>query len=182
MKNTAVVEKAFKAFDRQVRDETRRELNLWCWSIVESAVRARLNNPEAHNFTGNLLNSIVVCLYENGRPYAPYYASDVPGVTSAIRRKMKPVLEKRIYLRRDYEGRSSVYTPTVDTNGGWGRDDAEAFFTMFRPDGKNMFDVVVAYTVEYADWVDMQRKTTGFLETRKFAERTGVTFMRLKSA
>lgn len=182
MSNSDTIEKAFEDFEKEIRNETRRALNEWCWTIIETAVMAREKNPNAHDFTGNLLNSIVVCLYENGNPYAPYYASDVPGVTPAIRRKMKKRLRRRVFFNPDYEGVNSAYLPTVDTNGGWGREDAEAFFSMFKPAGKNMFDVVVAYTVEYADWVDMQRKTTGFLETRKFVERTGITFMQLKAA
>ena len=175
-----VINKAFKDFKKEIVEVTRAELNKWCWDILESAIRARENNPNAHDFTGNLLNSIVVCLYENGEPYVPYFAADL--VPSAIRPKMKKRLRKRVFFNPDYSGAKSAYLPTIDTNGGWGRDDANKFFASYRPQGRNMFDIVVAYTVEYADWVDTQRKTTGFLETKKFALRTGVQFLQLKSA
>lgn len=174
----AVVDNAFKSFEKTILETTRMELNKWCWQILESAVRARENNPNAHDFTGNLLNSIVVCLYENGQPYAPYFASDI-GVLPAIRNKMKKRLRKRVFFNRDYSGDQSVYLPTIDTDGGWGKEDAEKFFASYKPQGKHMFDIVVAYTVEYADWVDTERQTTGFLQTKKFAQRTGMTFLRL---
>lgn len=182
MSNATTIDKAFKAFEKQMYKSVRMELNKWCWQIIEAAILARELNPNAHDFTGNLLNSIVVCLYENGEPYAPYFASDA-GAAPALRPKMRksPGL-RRVIFRPDYSGKNSSYLPTVETNGGWGREDAEKFFASHRPQGNNMFDIVVAYTVEYADWVEIQRQTTGILQTREFARKTGITFMKLKAA
>lgn len=182
--NKQVLDRAFKEFGQKILKTTRSKMNQWCWQILESAVRARENDPKAHDFTGNLLNSIVVCLYENGKPYAPYFASDL--VPSAIRPKMRRIVlsnKRRIGYRfyPDYSGSNSVYIPTVDTNGGWGRQDAEEFFASYRPGGNNMFDIVVAYTVEYANWVQMQRQTTGILQTKDFTYRTGIKFLKLTS-
>lgn len=183
--NKQVLDKAFKDFRNRIIEVTREKMNQWCWQILESAVRSRENDPNAHDFTGNLLNSIVVCLYEEGKPYAPYFASDL--VPPAIRPKMRKIRlsnHRRIGYRfyPDYSGSNSVYIPTVDTNGGWGREDAEEFFASYRPGGKNMFDIVVAYTVEYANWVQMQRQTTGILQTKHFAYRTGMKFLMLTNA
>lgn len=181
MRNITVVKKAFADFDKQIIETTRMELNKWCWAIIEAAVSARENNPNGHDFTGNLLNSIVVCLYENGDPYVPYYPSDI-GVLPAIRKKMKKRLRKRVFFNPDYRGENSAYFPTVETDGGWGRQDAENFFASYRPQSKNMFDIVVAYTVEYADWVEQQRQTTGILQTKQFVVGTGMRLLQLKSA
>lgn len=154
------------------------ELKKWCWNILQSAIQARQRNPKAHNFTGNLLNSIVVCLYKNSEPVIAYYASDI--VPEAILPKMKKRLRKRVFFSKDYDGESSAYLPTVETNGGWGKDDAQEFFETYKPKGNNLFDIVVAYTTEYADWVEVNRATTGILNSYAYAERTGRTFMRLK--
>lgn len=183
MSNASVIDKAFKGFEKQILDTTERELQKYCWKILDAAIKARENLPDAHDFTGNLLNSIVVCLYKRRNPVIAYFSSSL--VPEAIRPKMRPLQnksEKRIGFNPDYSGNRSLYKPTVPTNGGWGKDDAEAFFESYVPDGNNMFDIVVAYTVEYADWVNQQRGTTGILETRRFARRAGMTFMELKAA
>lgn len=185
MSNVSVIDKAFKKFEKDILETTRMELNKWCWKILEAAVAARERNPRAHDFTGNLINSIVVCLYEKGKPYAPYFASDI-GVSPAIRPKMRPLRnksEKRYGFYPDYSGvYGSTYKPTVETNGGWGRADAEAFFASYRPKGNHMFDIVVAYPVEYANWIENQRQTTGILLTERYARITGLTFLQLGKA
>ena len=129
-----------------------------------------------HNFTGNLLNSIVVCLYREKSPTIAYFSSSL--VPEAIRPKMSGPRRRAYVFRPDYDGvYGSKYRPEVKTNKGWGRDDAENFFESYIPNGRNLFDIVVAYTVEYADWVNQQRGTTGILETWKEAKSTGMTFM-----
>ncbi len=154
------------------------ELKKWCWNILNASIMARQRNPKAHNFTGNLLNSIVVCLYKNSEPVIAYFASSL--VPEAIMPKMKKRQRKRVFFSTDYDGQESAYLPTVETNGGWGRDDAQNFFETYKPKGNNLFDIVVAYTTEYADWVEANRATTGILNSYAYAERTGRTFMRLR--
>ncbi len=154
------------------------ELKKWCSRLLDAAIMARQRNPEAHNFTGNLLNSIVVCLYRNRKPVMAWYAAD--RVPKAIMPKMRKRQRKRIFFKTDYDGEESAYLPTVETNGGWGYEDAQEFFETYTPKGNYLFDIVVAYPVEYANWVQMHRATTGILNTWAYAERTGRTFLRLK--
>lgn len=180
--NDATIDKAFSKFEKTIRDTVRSRLTDWCKELVATAVRMRLGDPAAHNFTGNLLNSIVVCLYEDRRPVEAFYASDEGNVKSAIMGKM--TARKRPYSfskNGDYEGRPSYYTATIPTDKGLGINDAKEFFQTFRPEGRNMFDIVVSYPVEYADWVQTQRNTTGFLETLAYAKKTAVTFMKLQT-
>lgn len=178
-RNKATIQKAVENYKNQVIIPTMEaELKKWCSHILDAAIMARQRNPKAHNFTGNLLNSIVVCLYKNRQPVMAWYAHD--RVPEAIMPKMRKRLRKRIFFKRDYDGEESAYLPTVETNGGWGYEDAQEFFETYTPKGNYLFDIVVAYPVEYANWVQMQRATTGILNVWSFAERTGRTFMRLK--
>lgn len=178
-RNKAVITKAVEDYKNRVIIPTMEaRLKSWCSQILDASILARQRNPKAHNFTGNLLNSIVVCLYKNREPVMAWYASD--RVPEAIMPKMKKRQRKRVFFSRDYDGRESAYLPTVETNGGWGKDDAQNFFENYVPKGNNLFDVVIAYPVEYADWVQMHRATTGILNAYSYAERTGVRFMRLK--
>ena len=180
--NKAVLDKAFKDFEKQILDKVRKRLIKWCWDLVAASVKMRLEDPKAHNFTGNLLNSIVVCLYENGDPKSAYYAAEEGNVRSAIMHKMTDRRKPYFFSRGDYDGRTSTYKATIRTDGGWGIDDARAFFGSFRPSGGNSFDIVVAYTVEYANFVQMQRNTTGILEMEGYALKTGATFLQLITA
>lgn len=178
-RNKATIQKAVENYKNQVIIPTMEaELKKWCSHILDAAIMARQRNPRAHNLTGNLLNSIVVCLYRNGDPVIAYFSSDI--VPEAILPKMRKRLRKRVFFKRDYDGKESAYLPTIETNGGWGKDDAQEFFESYTPKGNNLFDVVVAYTVEYANWVQMERGTAGILQTLQYAERTGKQFMRLK--
>lgn len=175
------LDSTFKNFEKQIRDVGRKRIQRWCLDLVRQAVTMRLGDPKAHNFTGNLLNSIVVCLYEDRNPVMAYYAADDGRVKSAIMPKMTARSRPYSFSKGDYEGRPSHYTATVSTDGGWGIDDAKEFFASFKPEGRNMFDVIVAYPVEYADWVQAQRNTTGYLETIGYGRKSAVTFMQLKS-
>ena len=178
-RNKTTIAKAVEDYKNRVIIPTMEaELKKWCSQILDAAIQARQRNPKAHNFTGNLLNSIVVCLYKNREPVMAWYASD--RVPEAIMPKMRMRKRKRIFFKRDYDGEESAYLPTVETNGGWGKDDAQEFFETYTPKGNYLFDIVVAYPVEYANWVQMQRATTGILNARQFTERAGRTFMRLK--
>lgn len=178
-RNKATIQKAVENYKKQVIIPTMEaELKRWCSHILDAAIMARQRNPKAHNFTGNLLNSIVVCLYKNRQPVMAWYAAD--RVPEAIMPKMRLRKRKRVFFKRDYDGEESAYLPTIETNGGWGYEDAQEFFESYTPKGNYLFDIVVAYPVEYSGWVQMQRATTGILNTWQYAERTGRTFMRLK--
>lgn len=175
--NKEILEKGFKDYYKYICDTAEKELREWCWDLLTSAIRWRESNPQAHNFTGNLLNSIVVCLYRENNPVIAYFSSSLVG--EAIRPKMRQRTRRSYVFNPDYDGAFSKYRPEVQTNGGWGRDDAERFFESYTPRENNLFDIVVAYTVEYADWVNQQRGTTGIMQTWQQAKVTGMTFMQL---
>lgn len=168
-----------KNYRKYILDTTEKELSAYCWRLLDSAIKNREQNDAAHDFTGNLLNSIVICLYREGSPAIAYYASSL--VPEAISPKMKQRKRRRYFFRPDYSGENSAYLPTIQTNGGWGRDDAEEFFESYNPRGRNMFDIVVAYTVEYAKWVEVQRQTTGIINTHGEAKKVGLTFMQVSA-
>ena len=182
MGNRTVLNRAFNDFEKQIREKVRARLLEWCAELVKKAVDFRLGDYTAHNFTGNLLNSIVVVLYENRKPVQAFYSSEDGRVKSAIMRKMTARKKPYVFSQLDYEGRPSTYTAFIPTNKGFGVNDARNFFNEFRPTGHNSFDVVVAYTVEYADFVETQRGTAGFLIEKSYAKQSGMTFMELVSA
>lgn len=169
------ISKGFTDYKQYILRTTEKELRQWCWELLNAAIQWREKNTRAHNFTGNLLNSITVCLYRRNSPVIAYYSSSL--VPEAIRPKMSA--PKRSYFKRDYEGARSVYKPEVVTNRGWGKDDAEAFFESYSPRGNNLFDIVVAYTTEYAGFIEYERQTTGALQTWQQARNTGINFMEL---
>ena len=73
VKNKSNIAKAVEQYKFNIIIPTmEKHLRKWCRNILDAAIKARQKNPQAHNFTGNLLNSIVVCLYKNGRPIIAY--------------------------------------------------------------------------------------------------------------
>lgn len=186
--NRAILKKGFEGFEKQILSATEARLKSWCYDLMVMAYKNRLSNPRGHEFTGNLLNSIMVGLYRRRQPVYVCIVGDHGVVRAPIGGKMRVrasqlgYTSKMYRFKKDWEGRSSAYVPTVNTDGGNGVDDARDFFRSYRPDGNNMFDVVVAYPVEYANWVEGERQTTGYLQTFQDAIATGVTFMQLKSA
>lgn len=181
--NSDIVRNAISSYKKRILEEIRNRCIRFCEHICQEAIKQRAQNDRAHDFTGNLINSIVVCLYEKGKPvYAAYAAKYVP---EAIRVKMRlrpaksGIGYKAYRFRPDYEGTNSTYIPTVETNGGWGVDDAKEFFWSYSPRGKNLFDIVVAYPVEYAGWIEKERSSTGIMRTYADTEKVGITYLRL---
>lgn len=181
--NRAVIDKAFKGFEKQILSQTEERLKSWCYDLMVLAYKNRLSNPRAHDFTGNLINSIMVGLYRKGNPTYVCIVGDRGVVKAPITGKMSIRSNGRPQnFKEDWSGDKSSYSPTVSTNRGNGVRDASEFFRSYRPSGRNAFDVVVAYPVEYASWVEQERQTTGYLQTLADAKATGITFMELKSA
>ena len=176
--NATIIRKAFADYRKEIFNEVEIRCRKFCTDLCQEAIRARQESDGAHNFTGNLINSIVVCLYKNKEPINAYYAAQY--VPKAIQVKMRYRKRKSYRFNPDYDGEKSHYLPTVQTNGGWGEDDARRFFQSFVPSGKNLFDIVVAYPVEYGKWVEMQRGTTGILRTYEHAGQVGVTYLKLE--
>jgi hypothetical protein len=176
--NDSIIDKACKDYKKAIFNEVEKRCKSFCDDLCLRAIEFRKSAPGKHDFTGNLLTSIVVCLYRNGRPVYACYAGD--SLSYPIQVKM--TAPKKYHFKVDYEGAESHYTPSVKTDEGWGPDDAVKFFQSYRPEGKNLFDIVVAYPVEYASWVEKQRSTTGILQTYAYAERVGTTFLGLPRA
>ena len=173
--NATIIRKAFADYRKAIFDEVEIRCRKFCTDLCQEAIKARQEAGGAHNFTGNLLNSIVVCLYRNKEPINAYYAAQY--VPKAIQVKMRERKRKNYRFNPDYDGDKSHYLPTVQTNGGWGEDDARNFFQNYRPQSTNMFDIVVAYPVEYGNWVEMRRGTTGILQTYAKAGVLAVSYL-----
>ena len=184
--NAEIIRNGIAKYRTAIFDEVELRLRKFCSQLCQEAINARKNAEGAHNFTGNLINSIVVCLYKNREPIDAYYAAQ--RVPKAIQVKMRYRKRKRYRFKVDYDGpaedgrKYNYYLPTVQTNGGWGVDDARHFFQEYVPKGKNLFDIVVAYPVEYGEWVESHRATTGILWTYDYANRVGVQWLKLPRA
>lgn len=175
--NASIIRKAFAGYRNEIFDEVESRCRKFCTDLCQEAIRARQEADGAHNFTGNLISSIVVCLYKNREPINAYYAAQY--VPKAIQVKMRQRKRRSYRFNPDYDGEKSHYLPTVQTNGGWGEDDARDFFQQYSPSGKNLFDIVVAYPVEYGKWVETKRGTTGIMRTYEHAGRVGITYLKL---
>lgn len=175
--NKAVIHKAFADYHKQILDEVEIRCRKFCTDLCQEAINARQNTEGAHNFTGNLLNSIVVCLYREREPINAYYAAQY--VPKAIQVKMRERKRKSYRFNPDYDGDKSHYLPTVQTNGGWGEDDARNFFQNYTPKGKNLFDIVIAYPVEYANWIEIKRGSTGIMRAYSWSEQVSVQYLKL---
>jgi len=68
----------------------------------------------------------------------------------------------------------------IPTDNSYGFHDAARFFGAWSPTTGKDFEVCVAYTAEYAKFVEAERQTTGFLETMGYAEYTAVNYVGLK--
>ena len=183
--NNSVISEAIKRFyEKTVKPKTYQRLYGWCEMLIKSAVQFRLSAANAHNFTGNLINSIVVILYE-GTSHANFFSNTVTK-KGPIRAEMSSKNARgknrkyKIHFRPDWEGKHSGYLPEVPTDGSWGEQDASDFAMRYRPRVNGEYAVVVAYTSEYAAWVEWQRHTTGYFEMLKHTEDTAISFVGLK--
>ena len=165
------------AIKKKIFDQTEIMLSEWCYNIMYAAINARAKAEGAHNITGNLLNSIVVGLFREGKPLYAYYSANA--VYRAKYRKMSYRKKRPYHFLRDYQGDEAWIIPQVVTNKGWGLDDALNFFAKWKPKNKQGFEIVVAYTTEYAQFVENERGTTGILATKNYVERTAVSFLKV---
>lgn len=171
---------AIDDYRKKIVDEVENRCKEYCEDLCWSAIRYRRENPDAHDFTGNLISSIVVCLYREKKPVTAYYASE-QFIPKAIQVKMSANAKyrKRYFFNPDYSGTTSGFRAEIRTDKGWGEEDARQFFQWYRPKGKNLFDIVVAYPVEYADFIESKRSTTGIIDTYTHAEKVGVFYLKL---
>ena len=172
--NMRIVREAIADYHKKMEDDVEKRCRIYCNALCEYAIEFR-NSAGGHNYTGNLLNSIVVCLYKNRQPiFAEYAAEYIP---KAIQVKM--TAPKHYHFTRDYDGEESDYHAEIQTDEGWGEEDARKFFNSYRPEGKNLFDIVVAYPVEYAGFIEEASQATGIMELYAHTEKFGINFLQI---
>lgn len=172
---STIVDTAISDFKKEIEDKVEQNCKVFCRDLMLEAIEARRRADGAFDFTGNLITSIVACLYKKGNPIIAYYAANNEKEPIAVKMSER----KRPYgFPHSYNGAKHVhFKADVKTNMAYGIDDAKNFFRHYRPKEGNMFDIVVAYPVEYADWVESQRQTTGFMWTKQHAEGVGLTYL-----
>ena len=183
MSNRNVITKAFASFRDQIASEVRHQLNVVGQNLLSKAITARLNAKEGHDYTGNLVNSIVVVLYDEGEIVSVFSPGDTFSLRPPISGKM--TARKRPYFfRKDWSGSVfTKYVADVDTDRGFAAQDIENFLHTNRPSYTQGYCLTVAYTVEYADWVESMRQTTGFLESQRYAGKSlRMLFVPLKAS
>lgn len=177
MDNKQVIKEAFKAYKRQVDHEVQREIELFAQNLVYRAIQERKKNPLKHDFTGNLLNSIVSAVYKDKNLSKAFFSGET-GIRQPRMYEMT-ASHGRYHIKVDYEGKTSNYVPDIETLRRKGLDDAYEFVSTYIPDTKG-YVIVVAYTTDYADFVEHERATTGFLSTFKYAEKVATRMFQLK--
>ena len=171
-----------KSVMQQLHEEImkRVEVNVYQlgYDLLRRAISFRANKLGAHNITGNLITSIVVCIYRNNQPRIAYYTEDL-NIKPAVVKKMSLRIRKKFRLYPDYDNSHATYMPEVATNKGWGIDDARKFAHSYRPNSGSAFDIVVCYPVEYADFVENERQSTGIGETYLDAKSFALHFLQM---
>lgn len=195
--NLSIVKKAFKGYEEHIDKVVYNALDKWCVQILRDAIRNRYQPTEdrGHNFTGNLINSIVVILYRRSNGKKTTYYADSTGLKPAIRREISGLNYRRRYRRydiyfrrgsrwgeRDWTGRMSKLRADglVATDESYGINDAHQFANIWYPTTNDDFVICVAYTSEYAYFVEQQRQTTGFLETMAYVGTTAIEYVGLQ--
>ena len=175
------VNKAFKEFAKEIEEASMKWVREYARSIVYKAIEFRLNDQAAHNFTGNLLNSIVAAVYYN-KEFKDAFFSGETGIRQPRYYEMTASHKGNghYHFKIDYEGKESNYTADIETLRRKGLDDAYEFISTYTPSIKG-FVIVVAYTTDYATFVEQQRKTTGFLSTFRYANKVATQMFQLKS-
>mgnify|MGYP006988829397 CR=1 FL=1 len=149
-------------------DEMEAKLQDYCRQILNEAIINRYNNVDGHNYTGNLIGSIAVGLWRRGVLVRGFLSADeLPDAT------MWKMTSPGVYVfDKDWEGDKSFYRATVKTDKGYGKYDAGSFLAHYRAAKKYVFEIVVAYTTEYAKSVEKKRGTTGYAATVTWVELT----------
>lgn len=175
--NETILRKGITEFRKQQYDALEKKLIKYCGDILTQAIDARLSADNAHNFTGNLINSIVVGLFREGELVMFVMPSDEQGIDRPIMKKMSypfkyffSETKKRtkgghnsVGLDWDQTHPSSYYKPELKTNLIWGFTDAKRFIRSYTVPKNVVFQIVVGYTTEYASFVEAKRHTTGYM-------------------
>ena len=176
--NIKVIRDAFKEFKKETDEATLKWVETYAQAICYKAIEFRKKNPMAHDFTGNLLNSIVAAVYYK-KEFKRAFFSGESGIRQPRYYEMTASHKKGHYhFKIDYSGAESNYTAVIETLRRKGIDDAYEFVSAYTPQMSG-YVVVVAYTTDYASWVEAERQTTGFLNTYRYAEKLGMNFFQL---
>ena len=199
--NRQVIEDAFKQFSQQIDEEVFNMLDDACRNLLlDAVIRNRMigdmKKSTPHQFTGNLINSIVVILFRKSTgEVCKYFASDQ--LKAPIQREMSRLNARgkerkyHYHFRPDWQNTpESEYMPEVATDRSTGPQDARSFAAEWGPSLNTAFEICVAYTSEYAEWVHTQRKTVGILNSMHYTSKmmkgkgfkpVPVSFLRLNS-
>lgn len=184
--NRQVIKSFFKNIGRQVVQETGKtvndtiyiELAKYCENLLlDAVIENRRRNPNAHQFTGNLINSIVVILFDKSEgSIDTFFAYD--RLKNPIRREMSALTTRgtlrknKIRFSPDWQNAESAYRPQVVTDESYGQDDARAFASSWRPSTGKQYEICVAYTSEYAEWVELHNQSIGYANSVAYVKRT----------
>lgn len=181
--NATVARSAIAEYKKYINSEIERGCRRLCEYLCLQAIKERKTNPLAHDFTGNLITSIVVCMYKNKVAQDAWYAAQYEKKAIRIKMRQRPV-KKWYNFPVDYSGAQNtkykVPKDSPNVEGRYGVDDAKAFFHSYKPPGNHAYDIVIAYPVEYAEWVETERATTGFMQTYEWAKSVGISYLKLE--
>lgn len=158
------VEALLNGFQTGIEKTVREQCIELCESLCLAAIYSREHNRRAHNFTGNLINSIVVALYENKKLIQADYAAQKLG-KPAIHVKMS--VPKNYKFKSDWDEADTMFSPEIRTDEGWGVNDARNFVKSYEPSVAKGFVITVAYPVEYAEFIEKERASTGYQELKE---------------
>ena len=176
--NETILRTALRNFRKQKLDELEKKLSKYADELLNQAVMFRFErtsgSPAAHNFTGNLVSSICVGLWREGNMVHCSIAGQKNQVAWVKRWHNKMTGPDRWYkFKYDYDtDKNTMYHATIVTDEGFGRYDAQKFLETHQPAARDTFHLAVAYTTEYAAWVEAKRHTTGYLETVDWIKMT----------
>lgn len=182
--NETILRKGIEDFRKQQYDKLEKKLIRYCGTLLTQAINARLSADKAHNFTGNLINSIVVGLFREGNLVMFVTPGQEQGIDRPIMKKMSYPFKyffsetkkktkgghHSVGLDWDQTHPSSYYKPEMKTNLIWGFTDAKRFINTYPADKNVAFQIVVGYTTEYASFVESKRGTTGYLRMVEWAK------------
>lgn len=163
--NETILRNALERFRDEKVDKIQSHMVGLCQKTVQEAINARLHIEGARQFTGNLVNSIACALYRDGRLVHASYSKDE--VAPPVRRKMTAPKVYSFEPAWD-EGKVRRFKPEIATGQTRGPQDALQFVQNYKPDGKALLQMVLAYTTEYATFVEAIRGTTGYFQTMEF--------------
>ena len=175
--NSRVIRAAFKEWEKEIEKEALKEIENFAQNLIYEAIKQRQMNPDKHDYTGNLLNSIVAAVYYKKDLKKAFFSGET-GIREPRYYEMT-ASHGRYFFRVDYEGRESNYIPRIETLRHKGIEDAYEFISTFKPDTSD-FVIVVAYTTDYALWIEQQRQTTGFVNTLQYAKKVAMKMFELK--